>query len=457
MRRKIGIIIIAAVIGITGFFSTNFTEQVSANLEMKERLNDVKDDRESNQESQQAKKDEVSKLQAEQQKLREEVRKLDLAVETTKNNIRTKQSEIEATQLEIEELKAEIEVLIERIERRSILLEDRARSFQQGGGAINYLDVILGAQSFGDFLDRVNAVATILQADRDIMVAHQNDLQLLEEKELELRNKLVSLEQQLVELEHLEASLRQQIKQKDALMADLKKQEDEAMHELHELEDEAKLLAAQERAIKAEIKAYEERKKREEEERRQREEEERKRQEAEAAAAAAAAAARAAAGNSSPAPSSPAPAPAPAPTPPSPPPASNSGNFGVPATGAVTSGFGTRWGSFHAGIDIGRGGRSNVPVVASAAGTVFQSYYSTSYGNVVFITHNIDGQIWTTVYAHLENRAVSEGQSVSRGQFLGYMGNTGFSTGPHLHFELHRGMWNGNKTNAVNPRSFINF
>ena len=446
MRRKIGIIIIAAVIGLTGFFSTSFTEQVSANREMQERLNDVKDDRASNEESQKAKQDEVAKLQAEQEKLNEEIRKLDHAVEQTKNNIRTKQSEIETTTAEIEQLKEDIEVLKERIERRSILLEDRARSFQQGGGAINYLDVILGAQSFGDFLDRVNAVATILQADRDIMVAHQNDLKLLEEKELELRSKLASLEQQLVELENLEASLRQQIKQKDALMADLKKQEDEAMHELHELEDEAKLLAAQERAIKAEIKAYEERKKREEEERRKREEEERKRQEAEAAAAAA----RAAAGNSSPAPSSPAPS--------SPPPAvSNSGNFGVPATGRVTSGFGTRWGSFHAGIDIGLGGRSNVPVVASAAGTVFQSYYSSSYGNVVFITHNIDGQIWTTVYAHLENRAVSEGQSVSRGQFLGYMGNTGRSTGPHLHFELHRGMWNGAKSNAVNPRSYINF
>ena len=447
MRRKIGIVIIAAVIGISGFFSTSFTEQVSANREMQNRLNDVKDDRATNEESQKAKQDEVAKLQAEQDKLREEVRKLDHAVEQTKNNIRAKQAEIEATTVAIEELKEEIEVLKERIERRSKLLEDRARSFQQGGGAINYLDVILGAQSFGDFLDRVNAVATILQADRDIMVAHQNDLKLLEEKELELRSKLASLEQQLVELENLEASLRQQIKQKDALMADLKKQEDEAMHELHELEDEAKLLAAQERAIKAEIKAYEERKKREEEERRKREEEERKRKEAEEAAAAA----RKAAGDNSPPPSSP---PASNPTPP---PASTSGNFGVPATGAVTSGFGTRWGSFHAGIDIGRGGRTNVPVVASAAGTVFQSYYSTSYGNVVFITHNIDGQIWTTVYAHLENRAVSEGQSVSRGQFLGYMGNTGFSTGPHLHFELHRGMWNGGKTNAVNPRSYINF
>ena len=440
MRRKIGIVIIAAVIGISGFFSTSFTEQVSANREMKERLSDVKDDRESNAESQKAKQDEVAKLQAEQEKLREEVRKLDHAVEQTKNNIRTKQDEIEATTVEIEQLKEEIEVLKERIERRSKLLEDRARSFQQGGGAINYLDVILGAQSFGDFLDRVNAVATILQADRDIMVAHQNDLKLLEEKELELRSKLASLEQQLVELENLEASLRQQIKQKDALMADLKKQEDEAMHELHELEDEAKLLAAQERAIKAEIKAYEERKKREEEERRKREEEERKRKEAEAAKAASG-------GGSS----------TPTPPPTSPPPASTSGNFGVPATGTVTSGFGTRWGSFHAGIDIGRGGRTNVPVVASAAGTVFQSYYSTSYGNVVFITHNIDGQVWTTVYAHLENRAVSEGQSVSRGQFLGYMGNTGFSTGPHLHFELHRGMWNGAKSNAVNPRSYINF
>ncbi|MED4360541.1 M23 family metallopeptidase, partial [Geobacillus stearothermophilus] len=66
-----------------------------------------------------------------------------------------------------------------------------------------------------------------------------------------------------------------------------------------------------------------------------------------------------------------------------------------------------------------------------------RSYYSSSYGNVIFVSHVINGQTYTTVYAHLEARLVGEGQHVRKGQVIGYMGNTGNSTGPHLHFELH--------------------
>ena len=130
-----------------------------------------------------------------------------------------------------------------------------------------------------------------------------------------------------------------------------------------------------------------------------------------------------------------------------------------PANGPITSGFGYRsfdGGEFHPAIDIGKRG-AVVPVVAAADGYVFRSYYSSSYGNVIFITHMINGQVYTTVYAHLDARLVGEGQTVRKGQVIGYMGNTGHSTGPHLHFELHRGQWNPAKSNAVNPLDYINF
>ncbi|MGL4820246.1 MAG: M23 family metallopeptidase, partial [Bacilli bacterium] len=134
----------------------------------------------------------------------------------------------------------------------------------------------------------------------------------------------------------------------------------------------------------------------------------------------------------------------------------SSGLFQRPAVGPVTSEFGARWGTTHYGIDIGKRG-PDVPIVAAADGVVIRSYYSSSYGNAVFINHYIDGRTYTTVYAHMESRAVSEGQTVSRGQFIGYMGNTGQSYGAHLHFEIHEGQWNGSKSNAVNPRKYINF
>jgi hypothetical protein len=125
--------------------------------------------------------------------------------------------------------------------------------------------------------------------------------------------------------------------------------------------------------------------------------------------------------------------------------------FMMPTSGTITQGFKP---GEHFGIDIANKS-ANVKVYAAASGTVSRSYYSSSYGNVVFIRHNINGQTWETVYAHLSSRAVAEGETVSKGQFIGYMGNTGNSTGQHLHFETHKGLWNSSKSNAVNPLEYI--
>ncbi|PGM56118.1 peptidoglycan DD-metalloendopeptidase family protein [Bacillus sp. AFS053548] len=137
---------------------------------------------------------------------------------------------------------------------------------------------------------------------------------------------------------------------------------------------------------------------------------------------------------------------------------SNSGsNFTRPAEGYVSSGFGYR--SFdhetHYGVDIAKNG--STPIVSVANGVVIRAYHSSSYGNVVFITHNIKGKVFTSVYAHMQKYQVSTGQTVSKGQKIGTMGNTGHSFGQHLHFELHDGQWNEAKSNAVNPAKYINF
>ncbi|MCU1808150.1 peptidoglycan DD-metalloendopeptidase family protein [Cytobacillus firmus] len=133
------------------------------------------------------------------------------------------------------------------------------------------------------------------------------------------------------------------------------------------------------------------------------------------------------------------------------------GSFMRPAIGPVSSPFGARWGTVHYGTDIASGGKSKVPIVASADGTVSRSYFSSSYGNVVFIKHNINGQAYETIYAHMTNRAVSQGAKVKQGQFLGYMGTTGNSTGVHLHFEVHKNQWTPNKGNAMNPALVVQF
>ncbi len=112
-----------------------------------------------------------------------------------------------------------------------------------------------------------------------------------------------------------------------------------------------------------------------------------------------------------------------------------------PADGPLTSRYGYRthpiYGDrrFHAGIDIGAGYGN--PVSASQAGTVVYAGSARGYGTLVLISHGTrDGKDLATGYAHMSSLLVSEGQTVSRGQTVGRVGNEGNSTGPHLHFEV---------------------
>ncbi|XQY90443.1 peptidoglycan DD-metalloendopeptidase family protein [Metabacillus sp. HB246100] len=116
-----------------------------------------------------------------------------------------------------------------------------------------------------------------------------------------------------------------------------------------------------------------------------------------------------------------------------------------PVKGTITDYFGTRNGH-HKGIDIAA--PEGEIIISVAAGTVSKSYYSSTYGHVVFIQHP---EGFETVYAHLSERKVNEEDTVSKGQQIGVIGNTGVSTGTHLHFELHEGTWTYEKEHALDP------
>jgi murein DD-endopeptidase MepM/ murein hydrolase activator NlpD len=102
-----------------------------------------------------------------------------------------------------------------------------------------------------------------------------------------------------------------------------------------------------------------------------------------------------------------------------------------PLDGLLTSGFGYRWGRMHEGIDIAV--PEGTPIRASKGGTVIMASYNGGYGNYTCIDH---GSGLSTCYAHQSGFVAGAGQSVSQGQIIGYSGNTGSSTGPHLHFEV---------------------
>ncbi|MDX6507306.1 MAG: hypothetical protein QOG06_1950 [Gaiellaceae bacterium] len=109
----------------------------------------------------------------------------------------------------------------------------------------------------------------------------------------------------------------------------------------------------------------------------------------------------------------------------------SSAGFIWPVNGPVTSPFGWRWGRLHAGIDIGVG--YGTPIHAAAAGRVVYAGWMDGYGNLVAIDH---GRGISTAYGHQSRIAVSNGQLVSQGQTIGYVGCTGHCFGPHLHFEV---------------------
>ena len=280
---------------------------------------------------------------------------------------------------------------------------------------------------------------------------HKADKEEVEKKKAQVEEELASLEQKLQELEALKQELDQKKQEKKELMESLERDEELAHNYVMDMEEEQDTLAAQEAAIQKEIERERERK-------RKAEEEARKRAAEKAAAEKAAAEKKASASNTSSNNSSS---------------SSNSSSsnessssnsgalFSWPANAGVTSEFDrnrihpiTGVPKLHSGIDLAGGG--TIPISAAADGTVIRANYSSSYGNVVMISHRMNGQTFTTLYAHMRSTpAVSAGQSVSKGQFLGNMGSTGDSTGQHLHFEIHEGSWNGSRSNSVNPRKYL--
>lgn len=126
----------------------------------------------------------------------------------------------------------------------------------------------------------------------------------------------------------------------------------------------------------------------------------------------------------------------------------------VPGYYTITDKFGYRTHpitgvyKMHTGVDIAGSGIRGKAILAANSGKVLKAGYNTAYGNYVVIDH---GGGYSTLYGHADSLNVKVGQSVSRGDTIGYVGSTGYSTGPHLHFEI---IQNGT---YLNPLSFFNY
>jgi murein DD-endopeptidase MepM/ murein hydrolase activator NlpD len=126
---------------------------------------------------------------------------------------------------------------------------------------------------------------------------------------------------------------------------------------------------------------------------------------------------------------------------------SAAGGAVAPANGRVTSCYGSRWGTLHAGVDIAA--PIGTPVFTPEDGIVLDAGPASGFGLAVYVQHG-DGTI--TLYGHVNQFFVTPGQVVTAGQQIAEVGNRGQSTGPHLHFEVHTG---GLYANRVNPTPWL--
>ncbi|WP_431807155.1 murein hydrolase activator EnvC family protein [Lysinibacillus sphaericus] len=398
--------------------------------DLKEEKNQVETKKNQLNSSISGKENAINANKEKQQKLLDQIQALNAEIDKTNSDIKNILAEINATNDEIKALEGTIEELLRKIEERDLLLQDRARAIQ-AGGSVSYLDVLLGSNSFVDFIDRFSAVNSLLEADRQIIRDQKQDKQTLEEQKQVLEGKRQKLEEQKAKLEGLKASLDGQKKEKNTLVDQLEKEQEKLKSEKVLLEKEysealeisaelqQKIISEQNRL--AEIARQQEAKRK------------------------AAAAAAAAAGNSGSSTGSTVNAPA------------SEGTWIKPTNGRLTSPYGWRnlgaGPEFHYGVDLAN--KTGTPIWASADGVVSYAAPLSSYGNVVILTHSINGQIYTTVYAHLSAFNVSVGDVVNQGQQIAAMGSTGRSTGPHLHFEIHIGSWQGQAVGSVNPLKYI--
>jgi len=192
---------------------------------------------------------EIYQVQDELSKLNEQLKRAEQAVIDNQNMISKTESDIATTNQEIKNMEEEIASLKAAIEKRNQILKERARSYQETGGTTQYFDVLLGSSSFGDFVERVGAVATIMNADKDLMEKHEADVKKVEEKQTSMETKLAELNNMKTELEGMQAQILEQKAQNDALREELKQKEAAGLSAKANLQQQDSNLASQQAPI----------------------------------------------------------------------------------------------------------------------------------------------------------------------------------------------------------------
>jgi murein DD-endopeptidase MepM/ murein hydrolase activator NlpD len=307
---------------------------------------------------------------------------LNAKIDVQKRAIAATQAKLDATERQMRFTQAEIDRHEAHMQVRQSLLDQRVRSMSKHG-SINYLELMVSSKNFNQLVDRVVVMQDIVHSDQLLINTLKGE-----------RDQLEALRQKLDFQRREQATLLRQQQDQQAQLQGILQTQQAALAYFASLEAQFEQQRLQLEAEKAKLDAlvlqlqeqYDSQ-------------------------------ARGLGGGS--------------------------GRFGWPERGPITQGFGCSdllgepydaacaSHHFHTGLDIGAA--AGTPVLAADTGVVSYEGWNGGYGNVVILTH---GNGYSTLYAHLSGFAVGGGNRVNRGQPIGYEGSTGYSTGPHLHFEV---------------------
>lgn len=340
---------------------------------------------------------------------------IDQEMEMSRQKIENLNEQIQQLNLLIAEKQTELEASVAKEEALQKQYKARLRSMEETG-SVSYWSILFRASSFSDLLDRVDMIREIAESDQLMLKQLSAATQAVETERADLEQQKLDLQQTEDDLAVEQAELETKRAKADTLITQMQA-------EYASLSDEFLAAEADEAAVREQIKKTET------------DYFNALAKEQAAAAAAAAAANKTSNSNNSSASSSG---------------GASSGSFAFPlaySTG-VTCAYGPRVHpingnkSFHYGVDLAAG--MSTEIYATKSGTVTGATYGEANGYYVTINH---GDGYSSIYAHMTNYVVSVGDSVKQGQLIGYVGTTGWSTGPHLHFEI---LYNGSNVNPMN-------
>lgn len=186
---------------------------------------------------------ELLQVKNELERLNEQIVRVEQAILDNNKMIVETEEKIKVSQKEIEDLEKEISILEGKVLKRNEVLKKRVISFQESGGKVSYLDALLGSVSFADFIDRMGAVATMVEADQSLIKIHEEDILNIEKKHTEVKTKLIEQKEMMTELEGMRTQILEQKQQNQQLKEDLKNREQETLSEQGNLQQQDRELA----------------------------------------------------------------------------------------------------------------------------------------------------------------------------------------------------------------------